>query len=298
MIWKHFLPPLWMGCTFFRELQSLFSVYKMYIVSVHFQLLQSCPTLCNPMNCSLPGSSVHGISPARILACVAISSSKGSFQPRNWVCLPCMAVDSLPFLWWWLSLRCVRFFATPCTIALPPRLLCPWDFPGKNTRVGCHFLLQGILSTQGLNPHLLNWQADSLPLTHQESPILSHAATAAAKSLQSCPTLCDPIDGSPPGSAVPGILQVRTLEWVAISFSNVWKWKVKVKSLSRVWLFTTPWTEAYQAPSSMGFSRQEYWTGLPWPSPILSHRSALFNTSLQVLDVLFSSIIANLTNEK
>ena len=80
---------------------------------------------------------------------------------------------------------------------------------------------------------------------------------AAAKSLQSCPTLCDPIDGSPPGSRVPGILQARTLEWVAISFSNAWKWKVKVKSLSRVRLFATPWTAAYQAPSSMGFSRQE-----------------------------------------
>ena len=76
---------------------------------------------------------------------------------------------------------------------------------------------------------------------------------AAAKSLQSCPTLCDPIDGSPPGSPVPGILQARTLEWVAISFSNAWKWKVKVISLSRVWLFVTPWTVAYQAPPSMGF---------------------------------------------
>ena len=76
---------------------------------------------------------------------------------------------------------------------------------------------------------------------------------AAAKLLQSYPTLNDPIDGSPPGSPVPGILQARTLEWVAISFSNAWKWKVKVKSLSRVWLFRTPWTAAYQAPPSMGF---------------------------------------------
>ena len=75
---------------------------------------------------------------------------------------------------------------------------------------------------------------------------MSTAAAAAAKSLQSCPTLCDPIDGSPPGSPVPGILQARTLEWVAISFSNAWKLKVKVKSLSRVWLFTTPLTAAYQ----------------------------------------------------
>ena len=94
---------------------------------------------------------------------------------------------------------------------------------------------------------------------------------AAAKLLQSCPTLCDPRDGSPAGSLVPGILQARTLEWVAISFSNAWKWKVKVKSLSRVWLLATPWTAAYQAPLSMGFSRQEYWSGVPLPSPRWHH---------------------------
>ena len=94
----------------------------------------------------------------------------------------------------------------------------------------------------------------------------THTAAAAAKLLQSCPTLCDPIDVSPPGSPIPGILQARTLEWVAISFSNAWKWKVKVKSLSRVWLFLTPQTAAYQAPRPMGFSRQEDWSGLPLPS--------------------------------
>ena len=81
------------------------------------------------------------------------------------------------------------------------------------------------------------------------------AAAAAAKSLQSCLTLCDPIDGSPPGPPVPGILQARILEWVAISFSNAWKWKMKVKSLSHVQLFMTPWTAAHQAPLSMGFSK-------------------------------------------
>ena len=97
---------------------------------------------------------------------------------------------------------------------------------------------------------------------------MCHFAAAAAKSLQLCPTLCDPIDGSPPGSPVPGIPQARTLEWVSISFSNAWKWKVKVKSLSRVRLLATPWTVAYQAPLSMGFSRQEYWSGLPLPSPV------------------------------
>ena len=89
------------------------------------------------------------------------------------------------------------------------------------------------------------------------------AAAAAAKSLQSCPTLCDPIDGSPSGSPIPGILQARVQEWVAISFSNAWKWKAKVKSLSCVWLFVTPWTAAHQAPPSMGFSRQGYWSRVP-----------------------------------
>ena len=91
-------------------------------------------------------------------------------------------------------------------------------------------------------------------------------AAAAAKSLQSCLTLCNPIDSSSPCSPVPGILQARALEWVAISFSNAWKWKVKVKSLIGVRLFPTPWTAAHQAPPSMGFSRQEYWSGLPLPS--------------------------------
>ena len=86
---------------------------------------------------------------------------------------------------------------------------------------------------------------------------------AAAKSLQSSPTLCNPVVGSPPGSSVPGILQARTLEWVAISFSNAGKWKVKVKSLSCVWLLVTPRTAAYQVPLSMGFSRQKYWSGVP-----------------------------------
>ena len=109
---------------------------------------------------------------------------------------------------------------------------------------------------------------------------------AAAKSLQSCPTLCDPIDGSPPGSAIPGILQARTLEWVAISFSNAWKWKVKLKSLSRVWLLVTPWTAANQAPPSMGFSRQEYWSGVPLPSP-----EGEGNPQQNILSILFPPTI-------
>ena len=117
----------------------------------------------------------------------------------------------------------------------------------------------------------VHWVGDAIQPSH---PLSIHAAAAAAaKSLQLCPTLCGPIDSSPPGSPVPGILQARTLEWVAISFSNAWKWKVKVKSLSRVRLLATPWTAAYQAPASMGFSRQEYWRGVPLSSPNIQRRN-------------------------
>ena len=106
-------------------------------------------------------------------------------------------------------------------------------------------------------------------------------AAAAAKSLQSCPILCDPKDGSPPGPPpIPGILQARTLEWVAMSFSRAWKWKVKVKSLSRVRLLATPRTAAYQAPLFMGFVRQEYWSGVPLPILKEEERTNFFSTFL------------------
>ena len=158
----------------------------------------------------------------------------------------------------------------------------------KNTGVDRLSLLQGIFPTQELNQGLLHCRQILYQLNHQGSPRIlewidypfssgyswprnqtrvSRITAAAAKSLQSCQTLCDPIDSSPPGSPVPGILQARTLEWVAISFSNAWKSKVKMKSLSRVWPSATPWTAAYQAPPSIGFSRQEYWSGVPLPSP-------------------------------
>ena len=107
------------------------------------------------------------------------------------------------------------------------------------------------------NVHLVKAMVFPVVMYGCESWTIKKAAGApAAKSLQSCPTLCNPIDGSQPGSPVPGIVQARTLEWVAISFSNAWKW-----SCSAVW---TPWTAAYQAPPPMGFSRQEYWSGVQW----------------------------------
>ena len=141
----------------------------------------------------------------------------------------------------------VWLFATPCTVA---HLAQSMEFPRQEYWRWCAISYSGNFLDPGINPASL------------ASPVLVGkfftTAAAAAKSLQSCPTLCDPIHGSPPGSPVPGILQARTLEWVAISFSNTGNWKVKVKSLSHVWLLATPWTAAYQAPPSMGFSRQEY----------------------------------------
>ena len=131
-----------------------------------------------------------------------------------------------------------------------------------------------------------------------------NSAAAAAKSLQSCPTLCDPMDCSPPGSPIPGILQTRTLEWVAISFSNAWKRKVKVKSLSRVRLLATPWTAAYQAPPSMGFSRQEYWSGVPLPSPKFNPTCfliCLFQVTCHFIlccGIIFSNVLIDNKNQQ
>ena len=120
----------------------------------------------------------------------------------------------------------------------------------------------------------LNWDTHFFPSNRYLTPGsqvfgLKLGCIALAKSLQSCPTLCDPIDGSPPDSPVPGILQARTLEWVAISFSNAWKWKVKMKSLSRVQLLATLWTAAYQAPLSVGFSQARV---LEWGAIAFSKR--------------------------
>ena len=168
------------------------------------------------------------------------------------------------------SLSHVRLFVTQWTVAYQAPL--SKGFSRQEYWSGLPFPSLGDLPDPGIEPRSPTLQADALTSeppgkiidTRDASKV---AAAAAAKSLQSCRTLCDPIDSTPPGSPVPGILQARTLEWVAISFSTAWKWKVKVKTLSRLRLFSTPWTAAYQAPPSMGFSRHEYWSGVPSPSP-------------------------------
>ena len=137
--------------------------------------------------------------------------------------------------------------------------------------IGVHVSLSILVSSVCMPSNGIDGSEWSKP--ERKTPI-QYAAATAAKSLQSCLTLCDFIDGCPPGSPIPGILQARILEWVAFSFSNAWKWKVKVKSLSRVRLFKTPGTAAYQAPLSMGSSRQEYWSGVPLPSPPIQYTNA------------------------
>ena len=131
-----------------------------------------------------------------------------------------------------------------------------WFQIGKGVRQG--YILSACLLNFYTEYIMGNGRLDEawagIKIARRNSNNLRYAAAAATKLLQSCPTLCDPIDGIPPGSPVPGILQARTLEWVAISFSNAWKWKVKVKSLSHVWLLVTPWTAAYQAPPSLGYA--------------------------------------------
>ena len=154
-----------------------------------------------------------------------------------------------------------------------------------------HYSVHFKLSQNFVRSFWINWRKKKKVLNRNNFDFAMVQGTAAAKSLQSCPTLCDPIDGSPPGSPVPGILQARTPEWVAISFSNAWKWKVKGKLLSRVQLLATPWTAVHQAPPSMGFSRQEYWSGLPLPSPytkLVSYNLAQFWQYLALAQTLQS----------
>ena len=187
----------------------------------------------------------------------------GFLRQEYWNGLPCPPL--------WLSRNLLKYVNNYFTWVVSSHTT--WSLPSLDTAAAKSLQLCPTLhdpidcSPPGSSVHaifqarVLEWGAFAF------SAVCTAAAATAAKSLQSCPTLCDPIDGSPPGFPVPGILQARTLECVAISFSNVWKWKVKVKLLNCVWLLSTPWTAAHQAPPSMQFSRQEYWSGVPLPCP-------------------------------
>ena len=201
---------------------------------MHAELLWLCPTLCDPMDCSPLGSSVHGIFLARILEWVAMTSSRASSRPR---------------LRTWFS-RLLYWQAG--SLPLVP-LGKPW------TVCVCHFNLSVIHSF--VDGYLCFFLATVNSVTVNIG-MLCYAMLSHFSRVRLC---VDRIDGSPPGSPDPGILKARTLEWVAISFSNAWKWEVKVKLLSRTRLLATPWTAAHQAPPSMGFSRQEYWSGVSLP---------------------------------
>ena len=183
------------------------------------EVAQSCPTLCDSMDCRLPGSSVHGIFQARVLEWGAVA------------------------------------FPDPLFTTL------------ENTRKIREEVQRQSWRNKGYQTNKLNQAIYQVTDCNFSAESKATPPPPPTKSLQSCPTLCNPIDSSSPGSTIPGLLQARTLEWVAISFSKAWKWKGRVKWLSRVWLFATPWTAAYQAPPSIGFSRQEYWSGVPLPSP-------------------------------
>ena len=196
------------------------------------------------MDCSLPGSSVHRIFQATVLEWGAIAFSKNYSRD---ICKTIFQKILFPLL-------NSRKLNKNQIIMIKQILVTGLTFKCYWKKVW--FLVYWNIPFGTVSG--IKWIEDKLRIQF---------AAAAAKSLQSCPTLCDPIDGGPPGFPVPGILQARTLEWVAISFSNVWKWKVKGKSLSRVRLLATPWTAADQAPPSIGFSRQEYWSGLLLPSP-------------------------------
>jgi len=228
---------------------------------------QSCQTLCDPVDCNIPSfpvlhcllefvqTHVHWVS-------VAIQPSH-LLLPLS----PALSLSQHQNLLRWVGSFASggqSFGASASASVLPMNIQC-WFPLGLTGLILLPRELSSIFSSTTIQKHQF-----FSSLLYGPTLISVHAA-AAAKSLQSCPTLCDPIGGSPPGSPIPGILQARTLEWVAISFSNAWKWKVKVKLLSRVRLFTTPWTAAYQAPPSMGFPRQKYWSGVPLPSLISVH---------------------------
>ena len=220
----------------------------MVTASVQFSsVAQSCPTLCDPMNHSTPGLPVHHQLPE--FTQTHVHRVGDAIQPSR-----------------------------PLSFPSPPALN-PSQHQSLFQQVNSSHEVAKVLEFQ--------LQHQSFQLISQDwSPLGWTGWFTAAKSFQSRLTRCDPIDGSPPGSPVPGILQARTLKWVAISFSNAWKWKVKVKSLSSVRPSATPWTAAYQASSSMGCSRQEYWSGVPLPSP-------WFTASLYIIPKIWNSLIVH-----
>ena len=195
----------------------------------------------------------HGLQLTR-LPCPSLSEYAQTHV--HWVSHPTISSSYLPLLFLPTIFPSIRVFFSESALCIRwPKC---WSFS---------FSISSSSEYSGLTSFRMTGMISLLPKGLLRVFSNTTVAAAAAESLQSCPTLCDPIDGSPPGSPVPGILQARTLEWVAISFSNAWKWEVKVKLLSRVRLLATPLTAAHQAPSSMGFSGQEYWSGVPLPSP-------------------------------
>ena len=198
-----------------------------------------------------------------------LCSSEGWGEPQTFRDLCCRYQDRLSTGWCKRKKSWLLFYVSHCLYKqITPGYMTSLSSIGLQVYIFsphlvCGYPLKSILPHGKINTE--SW-GNILKLMELEVTLnktaAAAAAAAAAKSLQSCPTLGDPIDGSPPGSLIPGILQARTLEWVASSFSSAWKWKVKVKSLSRVRLLATSWTAAHQAPPSMAFSRQEYWSGV------------------------------------
>ena len=248
------------------SITTISTKYSTYLLLCCCSVAQLCPTLCDIMNCSTPAFPVLHHLPE--LAQTHIHWVGDAIQPSHPLSSPyplALNLSQHQGLFQWVSslhreAKVLEFFS----FSISPSN----EYSGLISS-GMDWLY--LLAVQGTFKSLLQHHSSKASI-HWHSAffmvLLSYlymtTGKTIAKSLQLCPTLCDPIDGSPPVSPVPGILQTRTLEWVAISFSNAWKWKVKGKSLSRVRLLATPWTAAYQAPPSMGFSRQEYWSGVPY----------------------------------
>ena len=216
-----------------------------------------------PYGHSLPDSLVHGILQARILEWVSRPFSRGSSRPRDWTRISYISRQVLS-----LVAQTVKRLSTMQETRVPSL---GWEDPlEKEMAIHSSILAwkipwreePGRLQSMG-SKRVKHDSATSLSLS---LPLVLPGKTAAAKSLQSCPTLCNPIDSSPPGSPVPASLQARTLEWFVISFSNAWKWNVKVKSLGHVRLLRTPWTSAYQAPPSQANTLQ-IWTTIKQETP-------------------------------